>query len=510
MPIHHQQQKKLDETVAVIIEENGPEYRSVMIGGGGGGGGKMNSTPAACTFPSPLIKSFGTSMNPPPSSSFIKQQQPPSRRILRNSSSRSSNCCTEKRTRLSVPESISLSSLSSLSPASPTSSSSKWKVSDLKELPSDYNLVRTYVYIECSDNDTPQNVADKICNTFKSLSITAICNDSLEEEDVFVDEQNILVGETQSGTKFAIRLFKSCYDTNRNADDDDDDDANTTNTMLVVEIKRTFGCSLEFRTTANSILRSIKMMTTTDRAAAIDSSSVAQKKRKAPSSFTIPAFLPKRSIHDRRSCIEEEVQRCCRNLLTVSSSSTTELLDSQLLSLDSLERLTTTSSNDSNTIAARSVLGHYDCFCRLILIDDTDDAAAGGDENTTASNHGHHNETFSSMVVRTSSSSSPHPSSSYTRLARRKLLTILANCFEVMHGMSTTEQEQDFDTITLSAAFDNGNSGTNLIQQTKSFVSLLLSCLEDGKTSSSTPDDAYQAVRCLRYLLTLKSTQGEQ
>ena len=60
------------------------------------------------------------------------------------------------------------------SPLSPiacsfSSSPHRWTVQELTELPTDYMLVRTNVYVKDSN---PQLVADGICNTLKSLSIT--------------------------------------------------------------------------------------------------------------------------------------------------------------------------------------------------------------------------------------------------------------------------------------------------------------------------------------------------
>merc|ERR1712241_1573826 len=279
-------------------------------------------------------------------------------------------------------------------------------------------------------------------------------NEDTDEEPLFEGEENILLAETQYGVKFAIRLFESSEKNPNNNDQK----------MIVVEIKRTFGCSLEFRDAAKSILRAIK----TD-----DNNNNDQKKKKGPpSSFAIPSFLPKRSQEDRTKSIEEDVKIACR---MISSNKT----DAQILGLESMERLTTIAKknkniNDGDIIAARSVLGHCDCLCRLLLDDD---------DTTTKKNDSNGIE-----------DSSPSSSSSLL-LVRRKVLTILANSLEAVSSVK--------DEVT-----DDADGNMDRIQS-RSFLALLLSCLQrDEDTSSSSacllPNDAYQAVRCLRYLLLKK------
>jgi len=325
----------------------------------------------------------------------------------------------------------------------------------LKDVPSDYALVRTNVYIK---NRNPQEVADLICDTLQLLSITPIVdksNEDTDEEPLFEGEENILLAETQYGVKFAIRLFESSEKNPNNNDQK----------MIVVEIKRTFGCSLEFRDAAKSILRAIK---TDDNR---NNNNDQKKKKGPPSSFAIPSFLPKRSQEDRTKSIEEDVKIACR---MISSNKT----DAQILGLESMERLTTIAKknkniNDGDIIAARSVLGHCDCLCRLLLDDD---------DTTTKKNDSNGIE-----------DSSPSSSSSLL-LVRRKVLTILANSLEAVSSVK--------DEVT-----DDADGNMDRIQS-RSFLALLLSCLqrddEDAASSSSVcllPNDAYQAVRCLRYLL---------
>ena len=59
-----------------------------------------------------------------------------------------------------------------------SSSSYKWELQELTELPVDYILVRTNVYVKVSSS---QIVADRICNALKTLSIV-IDSKSFEEE----------------------------------------------------------------------------------------------------------------------------------------------------------------------------------------------------------------------------------------------------------------------------------------------------------------------------------------
>jgi hypothetical protein len=105
-------------------EEDDPEYRSVMIRP------QMSLTPLP-SMNSKLIRTEGASN---------KQD-------------------------LVVAKSSPLSPIASSFSSSPR----RWTVQELTELPTDYILVRTNVYVKDSN---PQLVADGICNTLKSLSIT--------------------------------------------------------------------------------------------------------------------------------------------------------------------------------------------------------------------------------------------------------------------------------------------------------------------------------------------------
>merc|ERR1711935_180158 len=249
--------------------------------------------------------------------------------------------------------------------------------------------------------------------------------------------------------KFAIRLFKG-YDHDKNQ-------------MIVVEVKRTAGCSLEFRDAARSILRSVKK-------------SGNNATPKAPKSFAIPSFLPKRSVEDQEKCIGDDVNNCCRNLL----SSTKQ--DSHLLALDSMERMTTNKSN--NNFAARCVLGHCDCLCRLIIGEEQEENFVC--EAATSAESCNRHESIPSAAAAAPSSSN---------LVRRKVLTILANSFDAISGST----EEEFDTI-----LSKNENGTSDLIKSKSFLSLLLTCIEEA---AACPHDAYQAVRCLRYLVTISSTK---
>lgn len=264
--------------------------------------------------------------------------------------------------------------------------------------------------------------------------------------------------------KLAIRLFKG-YD-------------HENNRMIVVEVKRSSGCSLEFRDAARSILRSVKRTDNSD--------SHQRTTRKAPKSFAIPSFLPKRSVEDQQKSIEDEVKNCCRNLLHSTK------LDSQLLALENMERMTKTKNSSSDHFACRCVLGHCDCLCRLILEEEGDNFGCTA-TSTSSSSYNDRHESFTSIskVAATSPPSNPPP----TKLVRRKVLTILANSFDAISGST----EQEFDTI-----LSKNENGTSDLIKSKSFLSLLLTCIEEAAVC---PHDAYQAVRCLRYLVTIESTK---
>jgi len=198
-----------------------------------------------------------------------------------------------------------------------SSSSYKWELQELTELPVDYILVRTNVYVKVSSS---QIVADRICNALKTLSIV-IDSKSFEEE-------NSLLVETQHGIKLLIALF-GCND------------------MTVVEVRRQSGCSIQFRDAAKAILRSSKGL------AGKQQRSVATRK------FCIPPTLPRRTLKAHQECIREDFQIAYTMLHSKKA-------DAHLLALETMGRMTT--SSEANDVAAKLVLSNYDCVKQMLFL----------------------------------------------------------------------------------------------------------------------------------------------
>jgi hypothetical protein len=215
--------------------------------------------------------------------------------------------------------------------------------------------------------------------------------------------------------------------------------------MVVVEIQRTSGCSFEFRDAAKVLLRSAKTGLYHQQ----------QQKRivRPIRRFTIPLTLPKRSPDERQKCIKDDF-KIAYNMLSSNKS------DMQVLALESMEHMTKKSC-DVKDITAKSILGNCDHLKQLLLLLDTCDTT-----NTTTD-----------------------PTSQSSCLLRRMVLTVLANSFEAI------------STVELAAILSTND---NDLIKTRSFLSSLLSSLQN---SSIMPHDAYQAVRCLRYLLISKEVE---
>lgn len=237
---------------------------------------------------------------------------------------------TGKLTRLSIrdldikpshPSSLSSPSpsLSTLSPPAP-----RWIVRELSDLPVDHPLVRTNVYIQ---EDNPQLVANRICDTLRTLAISI-------DSKVLDENENELVAETQNGDKFAIRLFRH--------------DRNT----IIVEIQRFAGCYFAFRDAAKTILRAAKNNKGTE-----------QQQESKTQRFTIPTSLPKRSREDYQKCARDGFQIAYTMLRSNKS-------DAQLLGLESLEKMTNYSCQ-AKDVVAKSVLGSCECLKQLISLLDT-------------------------------------------------------------------------------------------------------------------------------------------
>ena len=210
--------------------------------------------------------------------------------------------------------------------------------------------------------------------------------------------------------------------------------------MIVVEVQRQSGCSFEFRDAAKNILRSAKGLQTQQR-------SVPARR------FSIPPTLPKRSREVHQKCIRDDFQIAYSMLHSKKS-------DAQVLALESMEKMTKTCK--AKDVAAKSVLGNYDCLKQLLLLLDT--------YNTT-------DQSISEMEP------------SHSSILRRKILTVLANSCEAISKAD------------LADILSTNDSDL----KTRSFLSLLLSSLEEA---SIRPHDAFQAVRCLRYLLVSKEVES--
>jgi len=372
-------------------------------------------------------------------------------------------------------------------PSSPsTSHHHQWIIRELPELPSHYILVRTNVYVkqdladddDCStasnNSQLAQQLADRICQTLKSLSITVIDDndDSDNSTNVFVDEgsseeeENVLFVETQYDAKFAIRLFSS-------------------SNMIVVEIKRTSGCTFEFRDTAKAILRT---------AANKNKQTKGLAKAKAKRRFTIPTSLPKRSKEDLARCIQDDFKIAYQ---MIHSSK----YDTQVLGLESMEQMTRkkySCDDEVKNVVARYVLlgskgsccdnmndpDNCDCLKQLLLLLDIDQSR---------SSH------------QTSSSSS---SSSSSLLLRQKILTVLANSLEAINNSISSGSSSSSSSGSNATTISTNNYDDLIIflktNNNSCLLSVLLSTLQETATPIR-PHVAFQAVRCLRYLLLMSS-----
>jgi len=287
---------------------------------------------------------------------------------------------------------------------------SRWKVKHIQDLPIDYNLVRTNVYVKDS---SPQIVADRICEALKSLSVTVNLNGS--------EDKNCLFAETHNGTKMTISLFGQSG-------------------MIVVEVRRQVGCSIQFRDIAKKILRSSKgsgegkgqSLTTTRK-------------------FRIPPMLTRRSRNVQHECIQDAFRIACTMLHSKKA-------DTQILALESIGKMTTCS--EGNDMAANLVFSSNDCLKRLLFLLDfyTSDRLISGTQ------------------------------SCHNSILRRKILEVLANSCEAISKSDLT-----------GILSRNGHD-----LKTKSFLTLLLSCLREAH---AIPHDAFQAARCMRYLLISKEVE---
>lgn len=204
--------------------------------------------------------------------------------------------------------------------ASSPPSSYRWGLQKLPELPADYTLVRTNVYVK---NSSVQSVVDRITKELRASSF------SIDSKGM--DDENSLLVETPNGTKLVISLFGQ-------------------NEMIVVEVRRHSGCSFQFRDAAKSILRASK---------GLNKQQIPISSRK----FSIPLALPKRSIEAQRECIRDDFEISYKMLLS-------EKVDAHLLALENMGKMTSGTNHGTQDAAAKLVLGNRDCLKRILSLVD--------------------------------------------------------------------------------------------------------------------------------------------
>mmetsp|Transcript_24552 Transcript_24552/g.27438 ORF Transcript_24552/g.27438 Transcript_24552/m.27438 type:complete len:420 (-) Transcript_24552:751-2010(-) len=361
---------------------------------------QIDSLPFLSSIPKPLPQSFvlfpPLSMPPP---------LPIPSTLFRSGTSNSPNNSSNKERTIHHVVSFQHSSAIPVPSTFPSPHQHRWIIRELQELPSDYSLVRTNVSVPQEEVDTPllqpPQVADRLCQTLKSLSITIIHDDNdridPDSSNIFADddgsreEENILLVETQDNVKFAIRLFSS-----------------KGNTMIVVEIRRTSGCTVAFRSAAKTLLRSVVVAASTNTNAQQEQRTttvggqggdlVATTKRRK---FTIPVSLPKRSQEDLYKCIEDDFHIAYKMIHSPK-------YETQLFGLESLEQLTRnkddkTNDNDQvvkNVVARFVLLGKGgdggkdcdhddcdDCVKQLLLLLDTTSTTTTDQPSRTSHHH---------------------------------------------------------------------------------------------------------------------------
>lgn len=295
--------------------------------------------------------------------------------------------------------------------ATSSMSTTPWRVDqELSEIPTEHLLVKTSAYLKEAN---PQVVADRICDALRALSITI-------DSEAFGGDNSVLA-ETPAGVKFSVRLFRH--------------DGST-----VVVVRRHKGCSLDFRDAAEAVLRS--------------AGGLPLKRRKQQRRFSCPpaGTSPKTSPEAlRRKLVRDDFQVAYGMLRS-------NKLDSQVLALESMEKMTTNSRGGGDNYdsaakdAAAQVLGSSDCLGQLLSLLD---------------GHNHHG-----------AGDAPMPSS----LLSRKVFAVLAN---------------SCGAIGEAALADLLSAGDSALKS-KQFLSLILSSLRDAPLM---PHEAFHASRCLRSLL---------
>ena len=260
--------------------------------------------------------------------------------------------------------------------------------------------------------------------------------------------------------------------------------------MIVVEIQRTSGCTFAFRDAAKTIVRS----------AAANANANKQTPGLAKRRFTIPVSLPKRSKEDLHQCIQDDFQIAYQ---MISSPK----YETQVLGLDSMEQLTrcakkqnTSGSNadEVKNVVARSVL--LDRGSRGGAVTDCDD-----DNDTPSCDCLKQLLRLLDTTTTTTTTPTSCQASTSCFLLCRKILTVLANSLEALNNDNNNNNS--------TTTTDNTERMVILhtMMKTPSFVAVLLSTVQE--TTPRRSHNAFQAVRCVRYLLLLSSSstsKGEE
>lgn len=170
-----------------------------------------------------------------------------------------------------------------------------------------------------------------------------------------------------------------------------------------------------------------------------------------PRRFSIPPTIPKRSRESHHKCINDDFQSAYTMLQS-------EKCDIQILAIESMEKMM--KSCGAQDVVAKLILWNCDCLKRLVSLLESCD---GADQSGLESGH--------------------------SSILRRNILGVVASSFEAISESDLTE--------VLSM------EGNGLIA--RPFLSSLLSCVQEA---ISKPHDAFEAVRCLRYLLTSKDVEA--
>lgn len=177
-----------------------------------------------------------------------------------------------------------------------------------------------------------------------------------------------------------------------------------------------------------------------------------EQQRSLPAkTFCIPPMLPMRSRESQQACIRDDF-RIAHNMLQSQKA------DAHLLALETMGKMTTISG--TSDVAAKLVLDNGDCTKQLLALLDlyTNDRPSAENEFR-----------FRSTQC-------------------RKILQVLANACEAMSNNDLASML----------------STTDHALKQRSFVALLVSCLNEASTR---PHDAFQAARCLRCLLVSKEVE---